>query len=73
MTFKVLNKQIVNDIEKAKNKLRAKARRYGISEMFGNTEIRFLQGKYAEYENEFFVKLLLNSFSNWCYDYEGGK
>lgn len=59
------------DIEKAKNKLKKKAKQNGVWENFGQDEVRKIDDKYGSLQTENYAEYsrLLNAFSDWCANY----
>lgn len=75
-------KQLERDIKKNKETLLAKAKKSGITENFGEKEMRNLRDKYfwptiEDYIVREKVRAMLQDFDNWCMDFnmsylEGG-
>lgn len=62
-----------SEIKFLKKKLMQRASKYGVTENFGQREIRMLSDKYAALENEnpSAYASLLRNFTDWCANYEG--
>ena len=60
--------QAVRDIEKAKKKLIGQAKRKGISENFGQKEVRNLSDKYGSEGQE--IRRLIDDFDSWAMDFD---
>lgn len=87
MATKLLNNQTISgrnllnrikkDIDKFKSRLIKEAEAKGLSENFGDKEIRTLRNKYPHYslinevdsETAFIAYNLVKRFEDWCYNY----